>query len=46
VILDPVTLRPDDSVERAQTVMRLQNVSGVPITRPDGTLVGILTRAT
>jgi IMP dehydrogenase len=44
VILDPVTLRPDDSVEHAQAVMRLQNVSGVPITRPDGTLVGILTR--
>ena len=44
VILDPVTLRPDDSIERAQTVMRLQNVSGIPITRPEGTLVGILTR--
>ena len=44
VILDPVTLRPEDSVARAQTVMRLQNVSGVPITRADGTLVGILTR--
>ena len=44
VILDPVTLRPDDSIERAQTVMRLQNVSGIPITHADGALVGILTR--
>lgn len=44
VILDPVTLGPDDSVERAQTTMRLHNVSGIPITRPDGALVGILTR--
>jgi IMP dehydrogenase len=44
VILDPVTLRPDDSVARAKDVMKLQNVSGIPITRDDGTLVGILTR--
>lgn len=44
VILDPVTLRPEDSVIRAQEIMRLHNVSGVPITREDGTLVGILTR--
>lgn len=44
VILDPVTLRPDDSVARAKEIMRLQNVSGIPITRDDHTLVGILTR--
>lgn len=44
VINDPVTLRPDDSVERAKAVMTLQNISGVPITRADGALVGILTR--
>lgn len=44
VILDPVTLRPGDSVARAEEVMRLQNVSGIPITQSDGTLVGILTR--
>ncbi|MGE0478864.1 MAG: IMP dehydrogenase [Phycisphaerae bacterium] len=44
VILDPVTLRPDDTVEKAQTVMRLQNVSGIPITSANGQLVGILTR--
>ena len=44
VILDPITLRPSDAVSRAQEVMRLHNVSGVPITTEDGKLVGILTR--
>jgi IMP dehydrogenase len=44
VILDPITLRPGDSVSEAQVVMRLHNVSGVPITTEEGRLVGILTR--
>jgi len=45
VILDPITLRPNDSVARAKEIMRLHNVSGVPITEGDGgRLVGILTR--
>ncbi len=44
VILDPVTLRPSDPVAQGQEVMRLQNISGVPITELDGKLVGILTR--
>lgn len=44
VILDPITLRPSDAVSRAQEVMRLHNVSGVPITTAEGKLVGILTR--
>lgn len=44
VILDPVTLLPTDTVEQAAELMRLHNVSGVPITLEDGTLVGILTR--
>jgi len=44
VILDPVTLRPEDTIARAQETMRLHNVSGIPVTREDGTLVGILTR--
>ncbi len=43
VILDPVTLPPNDPVQRAQELMREQNVSGIPIV--DGKkLVGILTR--
>ncbi|OWY71495.1 IMP dehydrogenase [cyanobacterium TDX16] len=44
VIIDPVTLRPTDTVERAAELMRLHNISGVPITLEDGKLVGILTR--
>ncbi len=44
VILDPITLRPSDAVSKAQEVMRLHNVSGVPITSDEGKLVGILTR--
>ncbi len=47
VINDPVTLKPDDSVERALKLMDMQNVSGFPVTA-DGTnrgrVVGILTR--
>jgi IMP dehydrogenase len=44
VILDPVTLRADDSLDQAHMTMDLHNVSGIPITEPDGKLVGILTR--
>jgi IMP dehydrogenase len=44
IILDPVTLRPEDSVARAQEVMSLHNISGVPITYPDGRVAGMLTR--
>lgn len=44
VILDPVTLRPEDSVGHAQEIMRLHNVSGIPIVHDNGTLAGILTR--
>jgi IMP dehydrogenase len=43
VILDPVTLSPNEPVRRAQELMNEQNVSGIPII--DGKkLVGILTR--
>jgi IMP dehydrogenase len=44
IIVDPVTLPPDASVERARELMHQHNVSGVPIVLADGTLVGILTR--
>jgi IMP dehydrogenase len=43
VILDPVTLSPDEPVSMARDLMNEQNVSGIPII--DGKrLVGILTR--
>src|SRR5262249_32148827 len=44
VILDPVTLQPDDPVSLAAEKMKLHNISGVPIPRADGKLVGTLTR--
>jgi IMP dehydrogenase len=44
IIPDPVTLPPEATVERAREVMQQHNVSGVPITDPDGRLRGILTR--
>jgi IMP dehydrogenase len=44
IISDPVTLPPTATVAQAQEVMAKHNVSGVPITRADGHLEGILTR--
>lgn len=44
IIFDPVTLPPDAPVAQAREAMDQHNVSGIPITHPDGTLVGILTR--
>jgi IMP dehydrogenase len=44
IILDPVTLAPQDKVSRAREIMSQQNVSGVPIVEANGRLVGILTR--
>ena len=44
IITDPVTLPPSESTETARRLMTEQNVSGVPIVKPDGTLAGILTR--
>ena len=44
IITDPVTLPPDESTATARRVMAQHNVSGVPIVRGDGRLVGILTR--
>src|SRR6185436_9012399 len=43
MIVEPVTLRPDDSVADALELMARYKVSGVPITDDDGVLVGILT---
>ncbi len=43
VILDPVTLSPQEPVRRAQELMAEQNVSGIPIVKGKK-LVGILTR--
>ena len=42
MIVDPVTMSPDDRVSDAVEVMRKYKISGVPITK-NGKLVGILT---
>ncbi len=44
IIVDPVTLRPDDDVAAAKDLMDQQNVSGVPIIEANGRLAGIITR--
>ncbi len=43
IIVDPVTLSPEEDVGRAREVMDQQNVSGIPIVE-NGNLAGILTR--
>lgn len=44
VIIDPITLRPNDTVSQARETMTLHNLSGVPITVEGNKVVGILTR--
>jgi IMP dehydrogenase len=44
IIVDPVTLPPDASVETARKLMDQHNISGVPVTDSDRQLQGILTR--
>jgi len=43
MIVNPITMRPEQKVADALELMRKYRISGVPITRDDGTLVGILT---
>jgi IMP dehydrogenase len=44
IIVDPITLGPDASTDLARRKMRDHNVSGIPIVKEGGILVGILTR--
>lgn len=43
MIVDPVTMQPDQRISEALDVMRRFRISGVPITTKEGRLVGILT---
>ena len=43
MIVDPVTMRPDQSIREALDVMSRYKISGVPVTSAEGHLVGILT---
>jgi IMP dehydrogenase len=42
MIVDPITIGPDETIAAAQTLMSRYRISGVPVTR-NGVLVGILT---
>jgi len=44
IIPNPATLPPDATVQHARDLMDQVNVSGIPITQPNGRLEGILTR--
>ena len=43
MIVEPITLPPQASVRQAEEIMSTYHISGVPITAPEGKLVGILT---
>jgi IMP dehydrogenase len=43
MIVDPVTMRPDQSIREALAMMSRYKISGVPVTSAEGHLVGILT---
>jgi IMP dehydrogenase len=43
MIMNPITLGPEALLREALDLMEKYRISGVPITKPDGTLVGILT---
>jgi IMP dehydrogenase len=43
MIVDPVTMRPDQSIREALAMMARYKISGVPVTSDEGHLVGILT---
>lgn len=43
MIVDPITMRPDQSIREALGIMASYKISGVPVTDKEGHLVGILT---
>ena len=43
MIVEPITLPPEAPLRQAESIMSTYHISGVPITHPDGRLVGILT---
>jgi IMP dehydrogenase len=43
MIVEPITLPPDATVRQAEEIMSTYHISGVPVTTPDGRLLGILT---
>jgi IMP dehydrogenase len=43
MVVNPITIRPDQSLAEARALMERHRISGIPVTEADGRLVGILT---
>lgn len=43
MVVNPVTITPERTLADAHALMDTHNISGIPVTEADGTLVGILT---
>ncbi len=43
MILDPITIDPNSTINDALNLMKQYHISGIPVTLEDGTLVGIIT---
>jgi IMP dehydrogenase len=43
MIVDPITVRPEEKIEKAIEVMKKYRISGLPVTDADNKLVGIVT---
>lgn len=43
MVLNPITIHPNNTLEEALKLMAQNNISGVPVTEENGKLVGILT---
>ena len=43
MVVNPVTIRPEQTLADARTLMALHRISGIPVVERDGRLVGILT---
>ncbi len=43
MILDPITIDPNSTINDALNLMKQYHISGIPVTLNDGTLIGIIT---
>lgn len=43
MIMDPITVHPENKLEQALAIMEEYSISGLPVTEEDGTIAGILT---
>ncbi len=43
MVVDPITITPEATLAEALELMQINHISGIPVTKKDGTLVGILT---